>query len=64
MLESCVKLFAILKGALAIGRRADMLALKEVRTRLQAVQQRVPTLIMVVCSSKLTKFKAWFAPAA
>ena len=53
----------VLKGALAIGRQADVLAPDEVTTRLEAVQHMAPPK-MVAQSSKLAKLKAWFAPAA
>jgi hypothetical protein len=62
------ELLKVLEGALAIGRQADMLAPEEVRTRLEVVQQSVPTptaaSTTVAYSSKLAKIKAWFAPAA
>jgi hypothetical protein len=53
----------VLKGALAIGRQADVLAPDEVTTRLEAVQHMAPPK-MVAHSSKLAKLKAWFAAAA
>jgi hypothetical protein len=53
----------ILEGALAIGRKADLLAPNEVATRLEAVQQSAPTPTTVAPSSKLAKLKAWFSPA-
>ncbi len=53
----------VLKGALAIGRQADVLAPDEVTTRLEAVQHMAAPK-MVAPSSKLAKLKAWFAPAA
>ena len=52
----------VLKGALAIGRQADLLAPNEVTTRLEAVQHRAPPK-MAAQSSKLAKIKAWFALA-
>jgi hypothetical protein len=62
------EMFDVLKGALAIGRQADMLAPEEVTTRLQAAQQSAPTpttaSTTVAPSSKLAKIKAWFASAA
>lgn len=58
------ELLEVLEGALAIGRQADMLALDEVATRLEAAQQSAPTRTTATRSSKLAKVKAWFAPAA
>jgi hypothetical protein len=57
------ELLKVLDGALAIGRQADMLALEEVTTRLEAVQQSAPPPTTAASSSKLAKIKAWFAPA-
>jgi hypothetical protein len=61
------EMFDVLKGALAIGRQADMLAPEEVTTRLQAAQQSAPTpttaSTTVAPSSKLAELKAWFALA-
>ena len=54
----------VLKGALAIGRQADVLAPDEVATRLEAAQQSASPPTTVAHSSKLAKLKAWFAPAA
>jgi hypothetical protein len=53
----------MLEGALAIGRQADGLAPEEVTTRLQTVRQSEAPLTPAASSSKLTKLKAWFAPA-
>ena len=53
----------ILEGALAIGRKADLLAPEEVATRLEAVQQSAPPPTTVANNSKFTKLKAWFALA-
>jgi hypothetical protein len=57
------ELLKVLEGALAIGRQADLLASEEVTTRLEAVRQSVPTPTPTSHSSKLSKIKAWFAPA-
>jgi hypothetical protein len=57
------ELLKVLDGALAIGRQADLLALEEVTTRLEAVQQSAPPPMTAASSSKLAKIKAWFAPA-
>ena len=57
------KVLEILEGALAIGRRADLLATQEVTTRLEAVQHTAPP-AMVAPTSKLAKIKAWFALAS
>ena len=61
-------LLDVLEGALAIGRQADLLALEEVTTRLEAVHPSASTpttaSTTVAYSSKLAKIKAWFAPAA
>ena len=54
---------AILEGALAIGRQADVLGVEEVTTRLDAVRQSAPPSMTAAPSSKLAKIKAWFAPA-
>src|ERR671912_591394 len=43
----------VLEGALAIGRRADMLAPEEVATRLEAVQQSAPPPTTATHSSNL-----------
>jgi hypothetical protein len=53
----------ILRGALAIGRQADMLGPEEVTTRLEAAQQNAPPLKKTALSTKFAKMKAWFAPA-
>ena len=54
----------ILEGALAIGRKADLLAPDEVTTRLDAVQKSAPPPEIPAPSFKFANFKAWFAPAA
>ena len=53
----------VLKGALAIGRQADVLAPDKVTTRLEAVQHMAPPK-MVAQTSKLAKLKAGFALAS
>ena len=58
------ELLKVLEGALAIGRQADLLAPQEVTARLDAVQQRAAAPATAADSSKLSKIKAWFAPAA
>ena len=57
------EMLEVLKGALAIGRQADMLAAGEVATRLEAVQQSATPPKTATHTSKLAKLKAWFAPA-
>ncbi len=57
------EMLEVLKGALAIGRQADMLGPEEVTTRLEAAQQIAPPLKKTALSTKFAKMKAWFAPA-
>jgi hypothetical protein len=52
----------VLEGALAIGRQADLLATKEVRSRLDAVQQRAKAPTSVADYLNFSKIKAWLAP--
>ena len=58
------ELLEVLKGALAIGRQADLLGLENVTTRLEAAQQSAPPPKQAASYSKFAKFKAWFAPAS
>jgi hypothetical protein len=58
------ELLKILEGALAIGRRADLVGPEEVTTRMEAVQQSATPPKQAAPYSKLAKIKAWFAPAA
>ncbi len=58
------ELLEILEGTLAIGRQADLLALKEMTTRLEAVRQIAPPSTTATHSSKFAKLKAWFALAS
>jgi hypothetical protein len=57
------QMLEVLKGALAIGRQADLLAPEEVTTRLAAAQQSATLPTTAAYSSKLAKIKAWFDPA-
>jgi len=52
----------VLEGALAIGRRTDVLATEEVRSRLDAVQQSANARTSVADHLNFSKIKAWLAP--
>jgi hypothetical protein len=52
----------VLEGALAIGRRADLLATEEVRTRMDRVQQSAATATSVADKSLFSKIGIWLAP--
>jgi hypothetical protein len=52
----------VLEGALAIGRRADVLATEEVRSRLDVVQQSANPRTSVADHLNFSKIKAWLAP--
>jgi hypothetical protein len=52
----------VLEGALAIGRRADVLATEEVRSRLDVVQQSANARTSVADHLNFSKIKAWLAP--
>ena len=52
----------VLEGALAIGRRTDVLATEEVRSRLDAVQQSTNARTSVADHLNFSKIKAWLAP--
>jgi hypothetical protein len=54
---------AILKGALAIGRKAGLLAFEEVRTRLAGVQQNAATPTSVAHHRMFAKIKGWLGSA-
>ena len=53
----------ILEGALAIGRRAEDLAVEEVKTRLQVVQREATTATSVPDTTVFTKIKSWLGLA-
>ena len=50
----------VLKGALAIGRQADLFPPDEVRTRMSAVQARATTPMSVPDTPLFAKIKSWF----
>jgi hypothetical protein len=52
---------AVLDGALAIGRQADLMATEEVRSRLDAVRQSAKTRTSVAHHLKFSKIKEWLA---
>jgi hypothetical protein len=52
----------VLHEALAIGRQADILAPVEVRSRLDAVQQKAKARTSVADHLKFSKIKEWLAP--
>jgi hypothetical protein len=56
------ELLAVLEGALAIGRQANVLAPDEVRTRLDAVQRSAGTPTSIPDHPKFAKIKAWLSP--
>jgi len=57
------EMLEILKGALAIGRQADVLGPEEVATRLEAVQQSAAARPRASYSSPLAMIKGWLVPA-
>jgi hypothetical protein len=57
------EMFKILEGALAIGRQADLLAPKEVRIRLGAVQRSAGTRMSALGHPLFSKIMGWLAPA-
>ena len=52
---------AVLKGALAIGRQADVLAQDEVRTRLEGMQQRAGSATSLEQHPLIAKAQGWLA---
>jgi hypothetical protein len=52
----------VLDGALAIGRQADWLATKEVKTRMDAVQRSATTPTSVADKSLFSTIGVWLAP--
>src|SRR5690242_9182368 len=54
---------AVLEGALAIGRQADVLGLDTVETRMRAVQSQAMTAPSAPGSPLLSKLKSWFGAA-
>ncbi|KLK93941.1 hypothetical protein AA309_05530 [Microvirga vignae] len=53
----------ILRGALTIGRHADLLGPEEVRTRMAVVQQSAATPTSVADHPMFAKIKSWFGSA-
>jgi hypothetical protein len=51
----------VLEGALAIGRPADDLPMEEVRTRMEAAQQKAPSPTSGADRFLFSKFQGWFA---
>ena len=54
---------AVLEGALAIGRQADVLGLDTVKTRMRAVRGRATTATSIAQKPLLSKLKSWFGAA-
>ena len=52
---------AILEGALAIGRKADLFAPEEVQTRLDSVRAKATTPTSIPDTPLFAKIKSWFA---
>ena len=54
---------AVLEGALAIGRQADVLGLDTVKARMRAVRRQAAADVSVAQNPLLSKLKSWFGAA-